>query len=37
MSKKIAKTLESTRFQGVPIVPLAARPGGPEVHALLYC
>ena len=31
MSKRIAKTLENTRFKGAAIVPVAAKPGGPEV------
>uniref|UniRef100_A0ABM5FJQ3 Selenocysteine-specific elongation factor isoform X6 n=1 Tax=Pogona vitticeps TaxID=103695 RepID=A0ABM5FJQ3_9SAUR len=30
MTKKMQKTLESTKFHGCPIVPVAAKPGGPE-------
>ena len=30
MTKKISRTLENTRFSGVPILPVAAKPGGPE-------
>jgi selenocysteine-specific elongation factor len=30
MSKKISRTLESTRFAGAPIVAVAAKPGGPD-------
>ncbi len=30
MTKKILKTLESTRFTGCPVVAVAAKPGGPE-------
>ena len=30
MSKRISKTLEATRFSGALIVPVAAKPGGPE-------
>ncbi len=30
MTKKILKTLESTRFAGCPVVAMAAKPGGPE-------
>lgn len=30
MSKRIAKTLENTRFKGAAIVSVAAKPGGPE-------
>ncbi|XP_065903267.1 selenocysteine-specific elongation factor-like isoform X2 [Dysidea avara] len=28
MSKRISRTLETTKFKGVPIVPVAAKPGG---------
>ena len=31
MTKKIHKTLEKTKFAGCAVVPIAARPGGPEV------
>ena len=30
MTKKISRTLESTRFAGAPIVAVAAKPGGPD-------
>uniref|UniRef100_A0A8C6A3J1 Eukaryotic elongation factor, selenocysteine-tRNA specific n=1 Tax=Marmota marmota marmota TaxID=9994 RepID=A0A8C6A3J1_MARMA len=30
MTKKMQKTLESTKFRGAPIIPVAAKPGGPE-------
>ncbi|XP_078517867.1 selenocysteine-specific elongation factor isoform X1 [Lissotriton helveticus] len=30
MTKKMQKTLENTKFQGSPIIAVAARPGGPE-------
>ncbi|XP_066103284.1 selenocysteine-specific elongation factor isoform X1 [Saccopteryx bilineata] len=30
MTKKMQKTLENTKFQGAPIIPVAAKPGGPE-------
>ena len=30
MSKKISRTLESTRFAGAPIIAVAAKPGGPD-------
>lgn len=30
MSKRLHKTLENTRFHGCPIIPVAAKPGGPE-------
>ncbi|TKC45765.1 hypothetical protein EI555_019732, partial [Monodon monoceros] len=30
MTKKMQKTLEHTRFRGAPIIPVAARPGGPD-------
>lgn len=30
MSKRITKTLESTKFSGALIVPVAAKPGGPD-------
>ena len=30
MSKRISKTLESTAFSGALIVPVAAKPGGPD-------
>lgn len=30
MTKKMQKTLENTRFNGCPIVPVAAKPGGPD-------
>ncbi|XP_045390690.1 LOW QUALITY PROTEIN: selenocysteine-specific elongation factor [Lemur catta] len=30
MTKKMHKTLESTKFRGAPIIPVAAKPGGPE-------
>ncbi|XP_057562260.1 selenocysteine-specific elongation factor isoform X1 [Hippopotamus amphibius kiboko] len=30
MTKKMQKTLESTKFRGAPIIPVAARPGGPD-------
>lgn len=31
MSKRISRTLETTKFKGVPIIPVSARPGGQEV------
>uniref|UniRef100_A0A8D0GFL1 Eukaryotic elongation factor, selenocysteine-tRNA specific n=1 Tax=Sphenodon punctatus TaxID=8508 RepID=A0A8D0GFL1_SPHPU len=30
MTKKMQKTLENTKFHGCPVVPVAAKPGGPE-------
>ncbi|XP_003279939.1 selenocysteine-specific elongation factor isoform X1 [Nomascus leucogenys] len=30
MTKKMQKTLENTKFRGAPIMPVAAKPGGPE-------
>lgn len=30
VSKRLSRTLETTRFSGAPIVPVAAKPGGPE-------
>ncbi|XP_061051606.1 selenocysteine-specific elongation factor [Eubalaena glacialis] len=30
MTKKMQKTLENTKFRGAPIMPVAARPGGPD-------
>lgn len=30
MTKKIIRTLETTRFAGCPVVAVAAKPGGPE-------
>lgn len=30
MTRKMQKTLENTKFRGAPIIPVAARPGGPE-------
>ncbi|XP_050637648.1 selenocysteine-specific elongation factor isoform X1 [Macaca thibetana thibetana] len=30
MIKKMQKTLENTKFRGAPIIPVAAKPGGPE-------
>ena len=30
MTKRISKTLESTSFSGALIVPVAAKPGGPD-------
>uniref|UniRef100_A0A2K5E9G0 Eukaryotic elongation factor, selenocysteine-tRNA specific n=1 Tax=Aotus nancymaae TaxID=37293 RepID=A0A2K5E9G0_AOTNA len=30
MTKKMQKTLENTKFRGAPIIPVAAKPGGPE-------
>ncbi|XP_059879145.1 selenocysteine-specific elongation factor [Delphinus delphis] len=30
MTKKMQKTLENTKFRGAPIIPVAARPGGPD-------
>ncbi|XP_058144862.1 selenocysteine-specific elongation factor isoform X2 [Dasypus novemcinctus] len=30
MTKRMQKTLESTKFRGAPIIPVAAKPGGPE-------
>ena len=30
MTKKMSRTLESTRFAGAPIVAVAAKPGGPD-------
>ncbi|KAM4821076.1 selenocysteine-specific elongation factor [Thomomys bottae] len=30
MTRKMQKTLENTKFQGAPILPVAAKPGGPE-------
>lgn len=34
MSKRLLKTLETTRFVNSPIVSVAARPGGPEVSTV---
>ena len=31
MSKRITRTLESTKFKGVSITPVSAKPGGQEV------
>ncbi|XP_012887757.1 PREDICTED: selenocysteine-specific elongation factor-like [Dipodomys ordii] len=30
MTRRMQKTLEGTKFQGAPVVPVAAKPGGPE-------
>uniref|UniRef100_A0A4W2FI42 Eukaryotic elongation factor, selenocysteine-tRNA specific n=1 Tax=Bos indicus x Bos taurus TaxID=30522 RepID=A0A4W2FI42_BOBOX len=30
MTKKMQKTLESTKFRGAPVIPVAAKPGGPD-------
>ncbi|KAM9592217.1 selenocysteine-specific elongation factor isoform 4-T4 [Trichechus inunguis] len=30
MTKKMQKTLESTKFRGAPVIAVAAKPGGPE-------
>ncbi|MBN3326451.1 SELB factor, partial [Atractosteus spatula] len=30
MTKRMLKTLENTRFQGCPVIAVAAKPGGPE-------
>ncbi|XP_063424847.1 selenocysteine-specific elongation factor-like [Mytilus trossulus] len=30
MKKRMQKTMESTKFAGCPIIPVAAKPGGPE-------
>ena len=30
MKRRISKTLESTVFSGAVVVPVAARPGGPD-------
>ena len=30
MTKRMSKTLENTKFQNCPIIPVAAKPGGPE-------
>ncbi|XP_027957605.1 selenocysteine-specific elongation factor isoform X2 [Eumetopias jubatus] len=30
MTKKMQRTLENTKFRGAPIIPVAAKPGGPE-------
>ena len=30
MSKRLSRTLETTHFAGAPIIPVAAKPGGPE-------
>ena len=30
MTKKISRTLETTRFSGSPIIAVAAKPGGPD-------
>nr|XP_048272415.1 selenocysteine-specific elongation factor isoform X1 [Myodes glareolus] len=30
MTKKMQKTLENTKFRGAPVIPVAAKPGGPE-------
>ena len=32
MKKRIHKMLETTRFAGCQVVPVAAKPGGPEVR-----
>ena len=31
MTKRMQKTLESTKFAGSQVIPVAAKPGGPEV------
>lgn len=31
MTERIQKTLESTKFAGSQVIPVAAKPGGPEV------
>ncbi|XP_075852050.1 selenocysteine-specific elongation factor isoform X2 [Microcebus murinus] len=30
MTRKMQKTLENTKFHGAPVIPVAAKPGGPE-------
>uniref|UniRef100_A0A8C6FZP4 Eukaryotic elongation factor, selenocysteine-tRNA specific n=1 Tax=Moschus moschiferus TaxID=68415 RepID=A0A8C6FZP4_MOSMO len=30
MTRKMQKTLESTKFRGAPVIPVAAKPGGPD-------
>ena len=30
MTRRISRTLEATRFSGAVVVPVAAKPGGPE-------
>ena len=30
MSKRLSRTLDTTRFAGAPIVAVAAKPGGPD-------
>ncbi|XP_068939917.1 selenocysteine-specific elongation factor [Petaurus breviceps papuanus] len=30
MTRKMQKTLENTKFRGSPVIPVAAKPGGPE-------
>ena len=37
MKKRMLKTLETTCFAGSPIIPVAAKPGGPEVRFLKIC
>ena len=36
MKKRMQKTMESTRFAGCPIIPVAAKPGGPEVSTYSF-
>ena len=36
MTKRLLKTLENTRFAGSPVIPVAAKPGGPEVRSLSF-
>lgn len=36
MTKRLLKTLENTHFSGSPIIPVAAKPGGPEVNSQPY-
>ena len=33
MKKRLLKTLETTKFAGAPIIPVAAKPGGPDAGA----
>ena len=35
MSKRISRTLETTKFKGVPIVSVSAKPGGQEVCIII--
>lgn len=36
MSKRISRTLETTRFKGATIIPVSAKPGGQEVCVYVH-